>query len=169
MSFQTSAIVLAWVAIAILAFALSGLLRQLHLIRATLDPQRRVTLGPPRGIVAPPVDGAGRDGWRRPTVLLFMDSGCQTCQAIQTELEELSARDDVDFVAVFAGEADGHVPERVTLVTGEPDAFKQFNVSFTPFAVAVDSDGRVAAAQPLGSVDSLREFLLSQRERMATT
>jgi hypothetical protein len=169
MSFQTSALLLAWVAIAVLAFALSGLLRQLHLIRTALDPQRRVTLGPPRGIVAPAIDGVGRDGWHRPTVLLFMDTDCTTCRTIQAELGGLADREDLDFVAVFAGDADGQIPERVQLVTAEPEAFRRFNVSYTPFAVALDQDGRVAAGQPLGSVDSLREFLASQSERMATT
>jgi hypothetical protein len=168
MSFQTSALLLTWIAILILAFALSGLLRQLHLIRLALDPQRRVTLGPARGIQAPPVDGVGTAGWTRPTVLLFMAADCPVCSAIQDELESVAA-DGLELVAVFAGEAEGTFPDGIEIVAGDPEAFRKFNISFTPFAVAVDGDGRVAASQPLGSIRSLHEFVSLQRERMATT
>ena len=168
MSFQTSALLVTWIAIAILAFALSGLLRQLHLIRVALDPQRRVTLGPARGIEAPPIDGVGLSGRTWPTVVLFMDSDCPACSAIQGELESV-VFDGLEFVAVFAGEADGRFPDGIEIVARNPEAFRKFNISFTPFAVAVDGDGRVAATQPLGSVRSLHEFVSLQRERMATT
>lgn len=168
MSFQTSALILAWIAIMILAFAMSGLLRQLHVIRAALDPQRRVTLGPATGAVAPPIDGIGANGWPRPTVLLFMERGCPTCRAIQDELTGV-AGDELDLIVVFPEDAEGAVPEGVRIVSGQPDAFRDFGIAFTPFVVAVGPDGRVTASQPLGSVNSLRTFLGSQRERMVST
>ncbi|MFC4912757.1 hypothetical protein [Actinomadura gamaensis] len=153
MSFQTSALLLSWVAILLLALVVAGLVRQVH---ALAGPGRvtaaRPAPGPKRGAVAP---GFGRLG---PGLVLFLDRDCGVC-------EDVLAAAEPPLRAVFAGPAPAAVAPDVTVLAHEgAGLFEDYRVSATPFAVVLTEDGRIGAAAPVGSPESLRELLEPELE-----
>ena len=72
MTFQTSALLLSWAAILLLALVVSGLIRQVHALAA--GPRR---VGPRPGAAAPGL--AGTAPTARPLLLLFLSADCRTC------------------------------------------------------------------------------------------
>ena len=157
MDFDSSALVLAWVAIAVLAFAMAGLLRQVVLLREALMAVHGGGLGPVIGRPAPVLPGIDYSG--KTTVLLFADDECESCQSILGALS--TAADDLgaaDVVVLFRVGANGHpvTPDRVFV--NQSELFDQLGVNVTPFGVMVDGDARIAAAEPIGSVAMLDEF-----------
>jgi hypothetical protein len=162
MSFQTTALVLAWVAIVLLGLALSGLLRQIHLLRlGQVRPQ--LHSGPVVGMPAPEL---GRDNRRpRTAVLLFSDRGCASCDRLLPEFEALAREDDgLEFKVLFPGSPNGFESGHVDILGGQAETFARFRIPATPYGVAVDSEGTVAAAGPIGSSSLLREFVGSLRK-----
>lgn len=161
MSFLTSAVVLAWVAIAALAFAMSGLLRQIRILTAVVAPSGP-RLGPALGSVAPPLT-RGIDGEQAQdmTLLLFVDDRCQSCNAV---LESVVAIDGQRpsigrRVAIFEGHASGFSKPGIETVTNAKEAFRAFRVPVTPYAVAVSAEGRIVAADAVGSAPAFDGFL----------
>lgn len=168
MSFLTSAVVLAWVTIAALAFAMSGLLRQIRILTAVVAPSGP-RLGPALGSVAPPLT-PGRDGEqaRDMSLLVFVDDGCQSCNAvlermavIDGQLPSIGRR-----VAIFEGNATGFNKPGIETVWSAKKAFQAFRIPVTPYAVAVSAEGRIVAADAVGSAAAFDGFLekLSQGE-----
>jgi len=150
MSFQNSALLLSWVAILLLALVVAGLVRQVHaLSRGAPEP---AGLGPAPGTPAPAFDRLG------PGLLLFLDRDCGVC----TDVLAAAGALDRPLHAVFAGPPpEEGTPPGVTVLTGEQDGlFADYRVPATPFAVLVDADGRVRAAQPVGSPEALHELAL---------
>jgi hypothetical protein len=159
MSFEASALVLAWVAIVLLALGLAGLLRQVQLLS-----RGRVAEGAPG--TAPAHTPRDLVGFRLPrqgplaelvdpaahrTVLAFVSPGCPSCT--QT-LEQLAAAPDVTagsvaVVAVSTGSCD---PAEAALggagrcVPQGRSLLEQLRVPATPYLVAVGSDGTLVAA-----------------------
>ena len=85
MSFMMSAFLITWLAIALLAFAMSGLVRQVHALASS---QQAVPFrtGPPIGAVLPDLNGAFPVSHpTRPTVLLFSEATCSTCAELLPE------------------------------------------------------------------------------------
>jgi hypothetical protein len=85
MSFQSTALLLAWVAIALLALAVSGLIRQL---RSVGLPTNRFLPTSIVGGLAPPL-GDGSADWPKPTILLFVSAECRVCQDRLNELDAI--------------------------------------------------------------------------------
>jgi hypothetical protein len=154
MDFETSALVLAWLAIAVLAFAMAGLLRQVILLRAALLAPAAARLGPMIGSPAPALPGIDYTGKR--TVLLFADEHCESCRSILGALDPAPEKPDV--VVLFKAGANGQpvAPER--LFVHQSELFDRLGVDITPFAVMVGGDARIAAAEPLGSPAMLDDF-----------
>ena len=103
MSFTMSAFLITWLAIALLAFAMSGLVRQVH---APASSQQAVPFrtGPPIGAVLPDLNGAFRASHpTKPAVLLFSEATCSTCAELPA-----GAR-------APGGRAPGHDPVRCRL------------------------------------------------------
>lgn len=144
MSFQTTALLLSWVAILLLAMVVAGLVRQVHAL-AQGAPQAS-GLGPAPGSRAPEFDRVGHG------LLLFLDRDCGTCADVLTAAEALHT----PAKAIFAGQ-----PPETTLpaVADAPDLFDAYGVPATPFAVVVDPTGRVRAAEPVGSTAALHDLL----------
>lgn len=159
MNFETSALILTWAAIALLALAMSGLLRQVRILAST-STSRMAQLGPPIGFVAPGLEADSR-GWPTPAVLMFLDMGCRTCQQVLRAFSDVATTNghDVSYVAVFRGDADATAGSRVTMMTNQRTAFDRFHVPVTPFGVVLDGSGVVKAARPIGSTEAMTEFL----------
>ncbi|NVI89813.1 hypothetical protein [Actinomadura sp. BRA 177] len=147
MSFQNSALLLSWVAILLLALVVAGLVRQVHALGQGAP--RTAGLGPAPGTPAPAFDRLG------PGLLLFLDRDCGVCTDVLAAAEG-------PLHAIFAGPPpDGASRPGVTVLTGEQDGlFADYRVPATPFAVLVGADGRVRAAQPVGSPEALHELTL---------
>ncbi|GAA4378408.1 hypothetical protein AB0C69_23395 [Actinomadura sp. NPDC048032] len=149
MSFQNSALLLSWAAILLLALVVAGLVRQVHALGR--GAARPAGLGPAPGAPAPAFDRLG------PGLLLFLDRECGVCADV---LAAVPAGRPLH--AIFAGPPPGEpAPPGVTVLAGEQDGlFADYRVPATPFAVLVGADGRVRAAEPVGSPEALRALTL---------
>ncbi|MFB4276864.1 TlpA family protein disulfide reductase [Nonomuraea sp. MTCD27] len=157
MSFELTALLVTWVAIALLSLVVAGLIRQVHAL--TTGPRTRET-GTPVGSVAPEIDriAPGRDGT---VLLLFLTDSCPSCALILDEasraVRENIVRPEL-LHAIFPGEArDGVTLPNVH--AGESDLFPQYRITTAPFAVAVDADGHVRASEPVGSPAAFEAML----------
>jgi hypothetical protein len=147
-TFQTSALLLSWAAILLLALVVSGLIRQVHALAA--GPRR---VGPRPGAAAPGL--AGTAPAARPLLLLFLSADCRTCTEA---LDEAAGTGPV--LALYAGAGPAAPPAGpVTVRTGQAALFDRYDVVATPYAVVVDRADRVAAAGPVGSRAALRDLL----------
>ncbi|MCP9949245.1 hypothetical protein [Actinomadura madurae] len=150
MTFQTSALLLSWVAILLLALVVAGLVRQVHALGQGASP--RPGPGPAPGTRAPAFERLG------PGLLLFLDRDCGVC----TDVLAAAGALDHPLHAIFAGPPpDGASRPGMTVLTGEQDGlFADYAVPATPFAVLVGADGRVRSAEPVGSAEALRDLAL---------
>jgi|Tabmets5t2r1_1033131.scaffolds.fasta_scaffold131083_2 F plasmid transfer operon protein len=163
MSVQASGLLLAWVAIIGLAFATSGLLRQVQTLSAQLKTsasRSSTAVGRP----APELEDSGI-GWDRPTLLVFAAADCQVCRQRLGELDGVAEQDGggLALVAVFSGPVDGFQPRSVTVLENQRSAFERFGVPITPFGVLVNREGMVAHATALGSAAALDELVKTGR------
>lgn len=159
MSFQTSALLVSWVAILLLALVVSGLVRQVHtLTRGAPMAARRVGLAagtpaPRFEELVPAVAG--------PLVLMFAGAGCRICAELLPEAAR-RAGPGVTVRALYPAEVPADAPRpdgALASVHGSAaELFQLYQVVATPYAVLVGADGRVIESLPLGSVDALRDL-----------
>lgn len=162
MSFQTSALILSWVAILLLALVVSGLVRQVHALSTGLvRPSESVGLRP--GAPAPGLDllAPSRAG---PVLLLFLSPDCRTCTAVLDEAIGRAGRDALTIRVLYAGPVPAATAEPpaelpIALHGGAAELFERYDAIATPFAVLVDPDGRVIRSEPVGSPAALRTLL----------
>jgi hypothetical protein len=165
MRLTDSALVLAWVAIALLAFGLSGVIRQVATLKSlgathALPPSRR--LGPAVGADATQLGAPGKSDANR--IILFASPECSECGILVPSFLEASQRDLVGhFTVILPGDDlwgwGRDLGGSATLIPRRADLFETFQVPATPFAVAVGPDGRVRGARPVGSEPLLRDFV----------
>ncbi|MET7640865.1 hypothetical protein [Streptomyces sp. NPDC005438] len=165
MDFVTSALLVSWVAIALLAFVVAGLVRQVHqLTRAggtrRASSPRKVGIDP--GRPAPAIDElAGQD---QDAVLLFLSDTCHTCEDVLAAAGEWVRREAPEQLAVRAVYAETTVTatdEVVPVLPDRADLFEAYDALATPYAVIVDRTGRVRRSEPVGSASALLELLKS--------
>lgn len=152
MSFQTSALIVTWVALVLMAFVVAGLVRQVHALSSGAGP-RPVAPGVRPG---DPADLA-RFGVTGPAVLLFLRSTCHTCVEALAETVE-AAGDRLTVVALYEGQAPEQTPGVVALAD-QGHLFASYGALATPFAVLTGADGRITAAAPVGSKAAVRALL----------
>lgn len=164
MDFTTSAVIASWAAIALLALVVSGLIRQVHqLSRTQQHHPGRVGIAP--GASAPGLDPAALDGLLTPgraALLLFLDADCRTCADVLAEARAWTVRQDAaapQVLGFYAGAGpqaeEGAVPVR----DHRPELFTAYDIPATPYAVAIDPEGRIARSEPLGSPTALLRLL----------
>ncbi|AXK35757.1 hypothetical protein DVA86_27115 [Streptomyces armeniacus] len=175
MDFVTSALLASWVAIALLAFVVAGLVRQVHqLSRAGTGtrgaPPRRAGIEPGRpapaiGEILGPDGGSDRDPGNRDALLLFLSDTCQTCEDVLSAASDWIRREGGDqgpaIRAVYAEPSVAVTDSRVPILAGRLDLFDVYDAIATPYAVLVDATGRVARSEPVGSASALLELLNS--------
>jgi hypothetical protein len=162
MSFQTSALILTWVAILLLALVASGLIRQVHALSAG-GTQRPGSLGLQPGSPAPGFDRLAPDR-PEPVVLLFLGAECRTCAEVLDEAGHAS-RDGVTLRALYAGPVPAAPPDLPVPVQGEQaELFERYDVVATPLAVVIDRAGRVVRSEPIGSRAALHGLLERVRD-----
>lgn len=156
MSMEGTALILAWVAILMLAFAMSGLVRQVHSL-ASRDATNSARVGPTVGSAAPHLDN-GQTSF--PSVYLFMDDQCSTCRHLLDELPSLAPKgSSVPVTLIFAGAPFADSDVNLRMLSHKADVFAKLNIPVTPFGMAVSIDGRITRAEPVGSPEMLQEFL----------
>ncbi len=161
MSFQTSALLLSWVAILLLALVVSGLVRQVHALTTGAGGTAPQRVGPVVGAPAPRFDvlAPARPG---PLVLVFAGEGCRTCTTL---LPDAAGRAGpgvtvrVLYPDAVPADAPGPSGAIASVRGGSAELFRVYQVVATPYAVLVGADGRVAEALPVGSPDALHGVL----------
>ncbi len=157
MTFQTSALIVTWAALLLLAFVVAGLVRQVHALSA--GTARPVAAGLRTGDRA----DLGRLGADAPAVLLFLRSTCHTCvEALEETVDVVGER--LPVLALYEGPAP-EAPPGVTALGDQGHHFATYGALATPFAVLVGTDGRITAAAPVGSRSAVRELLAPVRTR----
>lgn len=165
MTFQTSALILSWVAILLLALVVSGLVRQVHAL-TTGTASRGEPVGLRPGSAAPEFRRLAPQR-PQPMVLLFLDSGCRTCSEVLEEATRHVPLEGVTLRVLFRGEA----PESTLLPVygGEAALFERYDAVATPFAVVVDPGGTVVRSEPMGSRSTFRALLNQLTGRVEVT
>jgi hypothetical protein len=161
MSFMMSAFLITWLAIALLAFAMSGLVRQVHALASSRQPAPFRT-GPPIGAVLPDLHGAVRASHpTKPTVLLFSEATCSTCAELLPELARLASehRDTIQFGVVFRGKGAAVDGPMVAAFEHRPELFDRLGISAVPYAIVTSPNGVVLDAQLTGSTTLLRRLV----------
>ncbi|MEV0775935.1 hypothetical protein ACIBLA_09905 [Streptomyces sp. NPDC050433] len=165
MDFTTSAVIASWAAIALLALVVSGLIRQVHQLSRT-QPHRPGRVGIAPGAPAPGLDPAGLDDLLTPgraAVLLFLDADCRTCGQVLAEAAAWTVRQGSAAVPQLLGLYAGAGPQAdegaVPVRDHRPELFTAYDIPATPYAVAIDPEGRIARSEPLGSPTALLRLL----------
>lgn len=161
-SFETTALLLTWVAIALLGLAMAGLVRQVHALTNGGQQAGARELGLAVGTAAPEFGRLSPDR-DKPTALLFVEEGCGSCTAVLAELRAIVAGDQappVAFRVIFPGPATRAEDSGVPVFTNADDLFVTYRVPAAPLAVLVDPAGRIQRYAPLGSAAALRQLVM---------
>lgn len=160
MSFTASALVLTWAALLLLSLVVAGLVRQVH------ELQRATPVGPDRsaprgrvGAIVPPI--AGVDLARR-RLLLLLDAECDACATLLAGLSATLSPSVIDtgMALLYADEPDPDAGRLgAPVVDDAQPVFDAVGATALPYGVALDADGRVAAATPVGRVGQLLPLL----------
>lgn len=159
MDFVTSALLVSWVAIVLLALVVSGLVRQVHQLSRGGTARTPGRVGVTPGSPAPHPGELLAEG--RPTLLLFLSPDCRTCTRVLTVADRIHTDDTADNTAVravYAAEAPAEAPA-LPVVAHRPDLFTAYDAIATPFAVLVGANGRVERSEPLGAPEALHDML----------
>ena len=161
MSFTMSAFLITWLAIALLAFAMSGLVRQVHALASSRQAVPFRT-GPPIGAVLPDLNGAFPVSHpTKPTVLLFSEATCSTCAELLPELARLAGehRETIQVGVVFRGKGTAVDGPIVAAFEDRSELFDRLGISAVPYAIVTSPRGVVLDAQLTGSVTLLRQLV----------
>lgn len=139
--------VLLWVAVVVLGLAVVALLRQVGVLHARLQPMgvHFAGEGPELDRPAP---AAGPFPYDAPlTLVAFTSPTCEVCARLRPSLDSLDRQ---------------YADVRLVEVEQRPDTlatFRAFNVSNTPYFVAVDADGIVRGRGVANSLEQLEELV----------
>lgn len=160
MSFQTSALILSWVAILLLALVVSGLVRQVHALSSGIVQRRPESVGLRPGSPAPGFATLTPAPPAVPLVLLFLDPDCGTCADVLAEATSQAERADLEFRILYRDSAPTQAAGLpITVLGGQAEMFERYDALATPFATVISQAGRVLRAEPLGSRTALRRLL----------
>ncbi len=166
MTIEGSVLVATWIAIVLLALAMSGIVRQLRVLTFAMG-QGRVGPTSLLGRVVPHLRTERGDGWRpnKPSVLLFATSECDVCRDRLRELEAVARRDrgKIAFGAVFKDAPEGFGSDTLQVLAENGDAFEELGLPVTPFGIVVSTEGRVAYARAAGSSAAIEELVRAAR------
>ncbi|MGS2616139.1 hypothetical protein ACVCAH_16695 [Micromonospora sp. LZ34] len=158
MSFQTSALILSWIAILLLALVVSGLVRQVHAL-SNGGAARPGSVGLRPGSPAPRFRDLAPPS-PATLVLLFLDHGCATCDQLLDEAAEQARRADLVIRVLYRHTVPPHAADLpMTVLDEQADLFDRYDAIATPFAVVVDDTGRIRRSEPVGSRVALRQLL----------
>ncbi len=161
MTLVTTGLVLAWIAIIILAVALSGLSRTVA--RLARGPEVSSS-HPIAGRLAPSIPELG-DSISDAT-LMFVDPTCLACLDRIADLRDIGnesehSERDLVLVTTYPVEAFKRIDvDGFRLITVDQEVIDAFEAHTKPFGVVTDSEGIVRRASSLGNRDALFKLLL---------
>lgn len=100
------------------------------------------------------------------SILLFLDSQCESCTWVLPELSKQRIEETrVTVRALYRGSASNGKASALEVIDKQDEVFRRLGISATPFAVGVTSSGRVVASDVIGSPATLQAFLAQTIER----
>ena len=158
MSFESAALIATWAAILLLAFMISGLVRQIHALSKSPEP-RVVNLGPAVGQVLP-LDEDVKSVFSPPGVLLFVSSTCPSCRGVLEEVRSLMAKGGLSsVVAIFSNGPGADSHDGIPALWAKQAFFQACSIVATPTAVWVSDTWQVLLSAPVGSPEMFRDFV----------
>lgn len=175
--------VLLWFVVAVMAFILIGLLRQLGLIQARLGIEAGALITPEgleRGIKAPDFDGkelSSKEHFHfddvrgRRVLLVFLSATCAPCRDLIPHLNAVASkyRNQILTLAVCQGseqacEEFSRLTNLQTKLLADPANFigANYNIKFTPFAYLIDESGYVLIRGVANTLSQLEGLLLEE-------
>lgn len=161
MDFVTSALILSWIAIFLLALVVSGLIRQVH--QLSKGSRRVDRVGVSTGTTAPDARRLLGDSGG---MLLFLSPTCGVCSDVLDEAAQWindAGADPAQIQAVYADAPKEHPV--IAVAGGRSDLFDRYDVVVTPYAVVIDDTATVTRSEPVGSRNALRQLLNSHLSR----
>jgi hypothetical protein len=150
MSFETTALLIAWVAIVLLALVVAGLVRQVHALNHGAPRSPEIGLQP--GSTAPNASRLEHVPGE-PLLVLFLSTECGTCSDIFEVVRKMPVAASIRAVYEAGGPAED--PGELRIIDNAKGLFTSFRVPVTPYAVLIDSNARVSKAEPVGSTRAL--------------
>jgi hypothetical protein len=169
MSFQTTALVLAWVAIMGLTFLVSRLLHQVQVMSSSGHPVRSLQVGVAPGSPAPALDGHELTPGRA-SVIFFADDSCSSCSALLPHVTEMAERSkrEIDVIVAYdekASQPKAATPTSLILLEQQAPAFERFRIPATPFGIAVSTSATVIESVPISGPDDFDRLIDEARGR----
>ena len=168
MSLTATLLVLAWVAIIILGFAVAGVLRQVQALAA--GPIQSSQIGPRLGLAAPRLGELDLTRADDDVVLMFVSSDCATCTRILSAVnawpkEMMPTR--LMLVSKEPLKGDQRLPSNTSVHVDEAGSlFRDYGIRATPFMVRLKR-GVVIQAERVGSPALAEHFVLQARQEVA--
>lgn len=155
-SFGFAALLVTWVAVALLVLVVANLhIRLRRLEQGAPEGQKAAPYGHLLGRDVEEVVGAAAAG-TRPRVVLFVSSSCGSCARLLAELTSPSWEVPTALVWTDAPRPPERVPAGAVVVADGPRVSAEAGVRVTPFGLLVDEAGRVVQAGPVTSLQVLR-------------
>lgn len=160
MSVTAAALVLTWLCLIMLAFAMAGLLRQVRNLQADLAELGAQGARPLRGRRVDELAGA-------PAAILVVDPGCRSCGPVLSAFAEIGATTPGRRFEVLCHRASTDWPDLPAVnVRVDERLYRQLDVPWAPALLATDADGVVTSARPIDQPDDLRRHL-AELDRLA--
>lgn len=166
MTFEASAFIVTWVAIALLTLAVSGLIRQVKALSTAARPQ----VAHQHAGLGTRVSELPGSKSRQRRLFFFSEPTCRVCRDRLRELladaDDL-ARNRVKVYVVLPGSVDkldSTLSQSSVDVLGNQRAlFDRMHVVVTPYVAVVSEDDVLSTATPIDSRESLRELIESMK------
>lgn len=157
MSPTTAALILAWIVLSLLAFALAGVLQQLRTLQRnfasiTTEKSGAVSVAPRE--VSPLLLPSNSKGM---TVALLVTDGCPICESVVPTFAEIAALGkSIDFVIL--NRSDSVLPSTSGPIrfVADSGAYMHVDPGWKPALIMIDGTGKVLRIEPAGSRDAVR-------------
>lgn len=164
MSPTVAAIVLLWIVVLVLAFAMAGILQKVR------DLERRGTSGPAAVPDTEAVDAVAPEEGQAVSAVLLVEEGCGVCAEVLpsfTAARSLSGSERVNFVVVTnSSDGTGYDIGDVQ-VLADPDIHARLEPGWFPAMLIVTPDRVIAAVEPAGSPEAVEDLVVRVTSRAA--
>lgn len=156
----TAAVILAWIVIAILAFAMAGLLQQLRSVQAAVTRKGLASADSGNHPVRQLPDSVLPLPGKSQSAVLLVDTDCPVCAEITPVFSELAAaQTEIDFLVLGYGTSEKWDSLRNVRVLSDATAFHLLDPGWRPALIVLDATGTIMATEPVGSVEAVRSVV----------